>query len=417
MSKLIVCYMIENDEDVFELSYNSIKDVADEIVIVDGNHYPEINGILKQEEIEKCMKHMYEGEVIFSPYPHEDLGADGKQRNKYLEYLKQKYLGDWCLVIDADEVIEFPENIKPTIEYLEKEGIDCANIRMKHYIGNLGQEDSTIEKHYVPRRLFRITKDLSYPEVEHNVLQGVQKVINVDSFINHHLGYCREIFRLKKKYENHCKKSNIHNKEFLEWWYHSHLFNEFPTTKVKTDNIPKVIKDFFKVNDDYLYFKDRGAEIKHAEMVRQWNEYFKPNSILDLGCGRGPYLRYWEMTTISYGLELSQWAIDNKICNSLIKQGSILNNEMAADLVTCLDVLEHIDEKDLQIALKNIYESGDNFLFSIPFEDDPNLYADKTHKIFKSKEWWLCELEKAGFKIKETPEHFYFRNQMVICSK
>ena len=41
MNKLIIAYIVENDEDVFELSYKSIKDVADEVLIIDGNWYDE----------------------------------------------------------------------------------------------------------------------------------------------------------------------------------------------------------------------------------------------------------------------------------------------------------------------------------------------------------------------------------------
>ena len=35
--KLNIAYIIEGDEDVFELSYNSIKDVADRVIIINGN--------------------------------------------------------------------------------------------------------------------------------------------------------------------------------------------------------------------------------------------------------------------------------------------------------------------------------------------------------------------------------------------
>lgn len=410
--RLIVAYMIENDEDVFELSYNSIKDVADGVVVINGNHkkmsmYSKPDGINMTE--------------IFHPYPHEDKGADGKQRNKYLKHVKEHYKGDWCLVLDADEVIANPENIKPTIEQLEANGFDCANVRMRHCVGNLGQEDATLEKHYVPARLFKIQDDLSYPEVEHNVLQGWKKCANIDSFVNWHLGYSREVFRLNKKWRNHKTKSNIHNAQFLDWWYHSHLLGEFPTSKVNWHELPDVIKEHFDINEDYLYFKDRGFELKHAECVKQWNKYFKPTTVLDIGCGRGPYLRFWEDYTLSEGLELSQWAINNKICECEINQGDIKDYESIPnyyDLVTVLDILEHLEEEDLQKALKNIHFLGEkNFLFSIPFEGDPNLYGDHTHKIFKSKEWWLAELKKAGFKVEVTPENFYFKEQMVVCTK
>ena len=40
MNKLVVAYIIENDEDVFDISFLSIKDYVDEILIIDGNRTP-----------------------------------------------------------------------------------------------------------------------------------------------------------------------------------------------------------------------------------------------------------------------------------------------------------------------------------------------------------------------------------------
>ena len=188
-------------------------------------------------------------------------------------------------------------------------------------------------------------------------------------------------------------------------------------------SLPRIIKEYFNVNEDYLYFKDRGVELKHAELVKQWNKHFNPNYVLDLGCGRGPYMRYWELATHAEGLEISKWAVKNKLCDSYIAEGDILDNKwkldgIGPDLVCAIDILEHLEEKDLDKALKNIYEEGvENFLFSIPFEGDPNLYGDHTHKIFRPKDWWIEQLEKAGFKIKETPDNWYYKEQMVVATK
>jgi len=414
--KLIVCYIIENDEDVFKLSYDSIKDVADEIVIIDGNKENLYDRYL---DVRHC---------LHKPYPHKDKGANGMQRNKYLDYVKAHFKDDWCLVLDADEIVDQPHMIKNVIQQLEEKEIDCCDIWMRHFVNTLGTEDATVETHYVNHRLFKITKNLKYPEVEHPLLQGWKKLARTTQFCIYHLGYAREMLRLKKKYDNHLEKSNIHTPQYLEDWYHRHLFGEFPVKKVDTLTLPDNIKKAFNVNEDYLYFRDRGCEIKHCEMVKQWNEYFGASrtenyayQILDIGCGRGPYLRYWEMCCDdAYGLELSQWAIDNKICDSEIFQGDITKYESPYkyDLVTAIDILEHLEYKDLDKALKNIYNLGINvFLFSIPFIGDPNLEADSTHIIKESKEWWVEKLEKAGFKIKETPENFLFKEQIIIAEK
>jgi hypothetical protein len=121
------------------------------------------------------------------------------------------------------------------------------------------------------------------------------------------------------------------------------------------------------------------------------------------------------------GVEVNKYAVENKLCESEIFHSDILNFDKKLgnwSLVTVLDVLEHIEEKDLDKALKIIYDMGfKDFLFSIPFEGDPNLFADKTHKIFKSKEWWIEQLQKVGFVIENAPGHFYFNNQLLIGRK
>ena len=123
----------------------------------------------------------------------------------------------------------------------------------------------------------------------------------------------------------------------------------------------------------------------------------------------------------AYGFDISKWAINNNPYNLgdrlFIDDIVNLEHNEQYKLIVCYDVLEHIEESELSKALDNCYKLGNNFIFSIPFEGDPNLLADKTHKIFKSKEWWLDKLTKTGFKIKETPEHFLFAHQIIIATK
>ena len=408
--KLNIAYIIEGDEDVFELSYNSIKDVADRVIIINGNE----EGYYFQNA-EKVTE-------LCHGFPHEEKGAMGIQRNKYLEYLKEHHLGEWTLVLDADEVVENPEHIKVVIKQLEENNKELAHVKMRHLIGDLGHEDSTLEEHWCLGRLFKVTKDLYYPETEHCLLQGYNgpNDIHVKGFTLFHLGYCREMFRIRNKTLNHREKSEIHQPEFLDWWSHAHLLGTYPRKEIPYHELPKIIREYFNLNEDYVYFKDRNVELKHAECVKQWNEHFKPENVLDIGCGRGPYLRYWEMITECNGIEISDWAIKNKICTSDIITADItkpFHLKMNFDLVTAIDILEHVEESELPKALNNIREIGNRFLFSIPFEGDPNLYADYTHKIFKPKEWWIEQLEKAGFKIQKTPDNWYYKEQMVVAKK
>ena len=86
------------------------------------------------------------------------------------------------------------------------------------------------------------------------------------------------------------------------------------------------------------------------------------------------------------------------------------------DLVLCLDILEHLEEKDLDFVLDNISKVGKHYVFSIPFIGNPDLEADATHKIKKDKEWWVMKLSEY-FKIEDAPKEWLFNDQTLVGEK
>ena len=109
--------------------------------------------------------------MIFQHYDQIQKEMNGRQRNFYLEGIKKKYPGWWCLVIDADEVVEDLSKIKEFINFLPKQNHRMVfSPKMRHFIGDFGHEDSTKATHFVPNRLFKIRKGLRYDEMEHPVL-------------------------------------------------------------------------------------------------------------------------------------------------------------------------------------------------------------------------------------------------------
>ena len=223
--------------------------------------------------------------------------------------------------------------------------------------------------------------------------------------------------RIKKRYDNHLKKSNIHNPQFLKQWYHWHLFGSYPKKEFNPVELPKVILDEFGINQDELYFANRTIDFKHPLMVRQWYEHFKPESVLDLACGRGPYLYFWNWFVEDIqGIDISQYAVDNSFIPNRIIQGDVTDEEVykEVDLITAIDILEHLDNEQLDRALKNIRKYGKKIVFSIPFIGDPNLLNDKTHKQFRQKDDWIKLIESHGIKISEPPSHWLFAHQILI---
>lgn len=432
MNKLIVAWILENDEDVFPLSYESVKDITDHVVIIDGNEIMKTGlryDIYKHKQKSRQMKTIggtYPEAYIHSPFPHKRKGADGIQRNKYLSYLQEHHIGDWCLVLDADEFVDEPEKIKEVIAEAEKNGVDCLSIKMRHYIHNLGQEDATRKEHFVQNRLFKVTKDLHYIPVEHGILQGIKLHAYAKIFTIWHINTARNSFRLHNKYKNNLAKSNVHEPAFLTWWYHAHLFNEYPVGLVPFGEQPQVLKDYLGVNSDYMYFKDRmNLETKHFLDAIHWREYFAPESVLFTGCGAGH--RVFAMKSVgvdSWGFDLSEYIIENTPYRSHLEtgrlfQGDILDTDSTSscyDLVVAYDILEHLDEKDLFKALINLRSAcNKNLIISVPMIGDPNLYNDVTHKIFQDRAWWEKQVSKAGFKVLEVPSHFNYKHQLIVA--
>jgi len=413
MNKLIVVIMGQNCEKFIPMCMESVKS-ADQIIYCDGGSTDKTQEKVISSAYDIIDKYNKAPVIIIeNNYDQEDLGMNGRQRNFYLQYLRYHHPEDWALCLDADEVVEDLDKIK---EFIQEAQPGVYHPRMRHFIGDLSKEDATTPEHFALGRLFKISEALGYPEVEHPVLRCGFNAYYRGTTI-WHLGYVNGIFDVKKKYDNHKKKSNMHSLDYLYHWNMSHILGNFPTKLVNVLEIPRVILDNFNIEKDVFYFANRGLTIHNFMMTKDWVAYFNPNSVLDLGCGFGNYgFVFKNIYGIKWtGLELSEYAVKLNPYGLDIKQGDIRNFKDANryELVLCVDILEHLDEKDLNIALDNIKYMGDNFLFSIPFIGDPNLENDATHKLKQTKEWWINKLSQY-FDIRDTPEKWAFSNQILI---
>lgn len=352
-------------------------------------------------------------EIIESPYNQEDLGMNGKQRNKFLQYIKDKYPEEWCIFCDADEVIDDLSKIK---EFIQEAQPGLYHVKMRHFIGDLGHEDSMQQTHFALARLFKISEAGKYPEIEHPILFG-ENYFNYIGATIFHLGYINGIFDIKKKYDNHSRKSNMHTPEYLYNWNKAHVLGIYPTKPINPLEIPKVILDNFGIDKDELYFANRRLNINNFVMVKNWMDYFNAQKVLDVGCGLGNYgvvLRDWYKVDYK-GIDISDFAVKLNPYKLNLEKGNILDYIDADkyDIVLCLDILEHLKESDLDKALENIKYLGSNYIFSIPFIGDPNLTADLTHLIHQTKDWWTSRLS-TYFEIRDCPESWAFSNQLLL---
>ncbi len=417
--KLVVCVMGQNCEKFIGMALESVKD-ADSVVYCDGGG---------KDKFWKRISFPLNIETIENKYDQEDKQMNGKQRNFYLDYVKNNYPDHWCLALDADEIVEDISKIK---EFIQEAQSGVYSVKMRHLIGNLGQEDATRPVHFALHRLFKVDSVNKYPLQEHPVLIP-KKNVAIGTLVATtlwHLGYIHGMFDIKRKYDNHSNKSQIHTPEYLKNWYYSHLFGKYPSKPVNSIELPKILLDNFHVDKDEIYFANRGLELKHFLMAKQWRDYFKYHllkshdaatfSILDLGAGRGAFGYAFDMMKEDYvGIEISEYAVKNKLCEFLGK-GDILEyvDYPEKDLVLAIDVLEHLEYKDLDKAITKMISSCYKYiLVSIPFVGNPNLEVDPTHIIKESKEWWIKQFTNKKLKLINTPNNFLFKEQILIFEK
>lgn len=428
MNNKIVCVIIGQDcRQTIDMCIESVSE-ADAIVFLDGG------------STDLTLKYLYDrgfgdeknsGEenkrIIHNNFDSNNSLMISKQRNFYLEYLKKNYNGWYCLVLDADEVLDSMEPFRKLLNRHEWNSVDVFSPRMRHLINNLFTEDATKPIHLVPHRFFKITDDKFYPDAEHCILSSNSgiKVYEFRLGLIWHIGYLGGVWDVKKRYDGQMirQSKTSHSEEFLDNWYKLHIFGAYPIKRFNLIELPKVILDNFGIDKDEIYFSNRGLELKHFIDAIHWKEFFKCKTAVEFGCGKGP--RVYAMQNIGIdakGYEISKFAISNRLCKKIwegnITEDAPISTLPEQDLSIGYDVLEHIEYSKLDKAILNLITTTNKYiLISVPVIGDLNLEADSTHIIKENKEWWIKQFTDKGLKLIPTPNHFQFKEQLMIFRK
>ena len=159
-------------------------------------------------------------------------------------------------------------------------------------------------------------------------------------------------------------------------------------------------------NYDANYYKYYcGMEYGHNQ---EWEKIFSnqaerivseiaPKKTLDIGCAIGLLVEALrDRGVAAYGIDISEYAISNvrediqPFCKvqSALKP---LNDKY--DLITCIEVLEHLNHKEITLAIQRMCEATDDILFSsTPFD-----YNEKTHISVHPVEFWVEQFAYQGF--------------------
>jgi len=174
-----VSMIVKNEEKLLGQCLESIKDIADEIVVVDTGSTDRTVEIAKKN-----------GAKVFH-YPWRDDFS--KARN----YSIAKSTGKWIFYIDADEVLvreDIPKVMKA--KWQKKYDAVLFNIfsQLPGLLGGVSQG-----KHIYPR-LFKNRKDIYFEGIVHNVLRMPKRYAMSEIRLMHY-GYDLDKDRMKRKFE------------------------------------------------------------------------------------------------------------------------------------------------------------------------------------------------------------------------
>ncbi len=127
------------------------------------------------------------------------------------------------------------------------------------------------------------------------------------------------------------------------------------------------------------------------------NRSLRPSTVFDAGCALGFLVEsFWDRGIECYGIDISEYAISQvrRDMQPYCRRQSILDPINGRyDLVTCIEVLEHLQPDDTELAISNITSASDAILFS----STPDDLTETTHFNVRPVIGWLTLFQKFGF--------------------
>jgi glycosyltransferase involved in cell wall biosynthesis/SAM-dependent methyltransferase len=153
---------------------------------------------------------------------------------------------------------------------------------------------------------------------------------------------------------------------------------------------------------DEGYFENAAGTILHVTKME--------GNVLDVGCGRGYLMKHLLAHGVSVtGIDISDYAVSNPLseCAGRIFRGDALDipyPDGAFDWGISFSVLEHIPEKDLMRALKELKRVCKRLFLEIslplhPGHEKQIAAEDPTHCTLHPFSWWEGRLKEAGLRV------------------
>lgn len=125
--------------------------------------------------------------------------------------------------------------------------------------------------------------------------------------------------------------------------------------------------------DAWSYANPTGESRGCEQIVKAWKEVFHPETMLDIGCGRGTLVAYARDAGIeAVGFDFSEWAVSDEGRYPRCKREWLRVHDATKplpypdksfDLVVALDLMEHIYMPDIPSLISEIYRVSKKWVF------------------------------------------------------
>lgn len=156
-------------------------------------------------------------------------------------------------------------------------------------------------------------------------------------------------------------------------------------------------ENYYKSHCGECYQRGHGWEEIFAGQAELIKRDLNPQTTLDVGCAAGYLVEgLRDLGVEAYGMDISEYALStvrDDIKPYCWVQSATSAIEKKYDLITCIEVLEHLESDDIRKAIKNICTATDDIIFSsTPFD-----FEEKSHISIHAPEYWAEQFAYNGF--------------------
>ena len=170
---------------------------------------------------------------------------------------------------------------------------------------------------------------------------------------------------------------------------------------------------------DAEYFENHCGPVPYDREEPFWQEHFgicaryiqgtfQPERVLDVGCAKGFLVeRLRDLGVEASGIDVSEYAIEQ--VDPSVREHCALRDALEPlgqhyDLITCLDVAQHVSEEDADRLVRNLCRHADEIIFAVGEKD----HSDPTAINVQPIRYWTDRFAQNGFHpvVRGGPEAF-----------